>query len=137
MQYLCGRIHEHRSHHDQQQHGKHEHHTLCGLTQIVTNQLWKARTIVTHGEHARQVVVGGSCKDTAEDNPQISRRTELRTHDGTEDRSRTGNVKELNHENLPVGKHDVVKSVCLGNGGRHTVIWSKHPFHEATVEQIT
>ena len=76
-------------------------------------QLGQSRTVVAHRKHTAEIVVNRTSENTAKDNPQIGNRTKLRTHDGTEDGTRTGNVKELDHENLPVGKHDVIKSVGL------------------------
>ena len=78
-----------------------------------------------------------TCKDAAEDYPQIGRRTELRTHDGTKDRAGTGNVQKLNHKNLPTRKHHVVKTVGLCNGGSHTVVGTENTLYEAAIEHIT
>ena len=79
----------------------------------------------------------GSGEDTAEDNPQIGHRTELGTHDGTEDRTRTSDVQKLNHKNLPGGKHHEIDAIGLCHSRRHTVIWPEDAFHETSVEQIT
>ena len=137
MQNLRRRINKHRSHHDQQQHGKHQHNVLRGLTQILTNQLRQSGTVMAHGEHTREVIMHSSGKDTAENDPQISHRTKLRTHDGTEDRTCTRNVQKLDHKNLPRRQHDVVETIGLGHCRRHTIIGAKHPFDETAVEQIT
>ena len=91
---------------------------------------------MAHGQHAAQEIVGSTGKDTAKDNPQVGHRAELGTHDSSEDGACTGNIQKLNHEHLPRRKHDVVKTVGLGYGGRHTVIGPKHPFHEAAIEKI-
>ena len=80
--------------------------------------------------------MSGSGEDTAEDNPQIGSGSELGTHDGTEDRACSGNVEELNHEDLPVGQYNVVQSVGLGHGGCYAVVGSEHPLYEASVEEI-
>ena len=69
MKDFGGRIDKHRSHHNEQQNGEHQHQVLGSGTQVLAYQLGQTGTVMTHGEHARQVVVGGSGKDTAEDNP--------------------------------------------------------------------
>ena len=81
--------------------------------------------------------MGGTGEDAAEDNPEIGSRTKLGAHDGTEDRTCTCNVKKLNHEYLPVGKNDEIKTVGLSHGRSHTVVWCEHFLYEASVEQIT
>ena len=133
MQDLGRRIHEHRSHQDQQQHREHEHHALGGVAKIIANQIRQTGAVVTHGEHTRQIVVHRTSEDAAEDNPQIGHRTELRTHDGTKDRTSSRNVQKLDHEDLPVWKHNVVQAVGLSHSRRHTVIWPKHLLHKASV----
>ena len=136
MQDLGRRIHKHRTYHHQQQYGEHEHHALGGLAQIAADELRQSGSPMTHREHTRQIVVRGAGKDTAEDDPQISHRTELRTHDGTEDRTSTGNVQELNHEDFPRRENNVIETIGLSNGWCHTIIWTKHTLYETSIEQI-
>ena len=136
MQNHSRRIHEHRTHHDEQQHGEYQHHALRGLAQILTNHLWQSCTVMAHRKHAREIVVHGAGEDTAEHNPQISHRTELRTHNGTEDRTCTGNVQELNHEDFPRRENNVIETIGLSNSWCHTIIWTKHTLYETSIEQI-
>ncbi len=79
----------------------------------------------------------GSGENTAEYNPQIGHRTELGTHDGTEDRTRTRNIQELDHENLPTGEDDIVHTVGLCQSWSRTVVRRKHTLHETAVEQVS
>ena len=136
MENFSRRIDKHGSHHDEQQDREDQRHVLSGLTQILTNHLRQAGTIVSHGQHTTQIVMGSTRKDTPKHNPKISHRTELGTHDSTKDRACTGNVQKLNHKNLPVGKYHKVQSVRFCDGWRRTVIRSEHPFHKASIEQI-
>ena len=137
MQDLSRRIYEHRSHHDEQKHGEHQHQRPRGLAQIVTNKLGQSGTVVTHREHTCEIIMDGTCEDTTEHDPQIGGRTELGTHDGTEDGTRACDVKELDHENLPIWKYNVIKPVGFCYSGRHTVIRSEDTLHKASIEQIT
>ena len=65
-------------------------------------------------------------ENTAEDNPQISYRTELGTHNSTKDGACTRNVQKLNHENLPTGKDNKVNAIGLCHCRGHTVIWPEN-----------
>ena len=94
-------VHKHCTYHHQQEHGKHQHHLLRRLAQIASNDFRLVDTTMTYGEHTTQVVVDGTSEDTAKDNPQIGHRTELGTHNGTEDGTRTCDIQKLNHEDLP------------------------------------
>ena len=137
MQNLGRRIDKHRTHHDEQQHGEDKHHILGGLAQIFTDELRQTDTAIAHRQHAGKVVVRGSCKDAAEDNPQIGDRAELGTHDGTEDGTRTGNVQELNHKDLPVGKDNIVNTIGLGNSRSDAIVRGYYFLNEAPIEHIT
>ena len=130
-------IDEHHAHHHQQQDREDQHHALRGLTQIGTHQLGQSCSTMTHGEHADQIVVHGTGEDASKHNPQIGHRTIPRTHDGTEDGSRAGNIQKLNHENLPTRKHDVVHSIGLRHSGRGAVVGTKHLLHQLSIEEIT
>ena len=81
--------------------------------------------------------MGSTGKDTAQHYPQIGHRTELGSHDGPEDGACSSDVQELYHENLPVGKHDIVYTVSLGHGWCYTVVRTEHTLHETSIEQIT
>ena len=56
-------------------------------------------------------IVHGSGKYCTENNPKIGCRTELRSHYSSEYRSKTGYIKELNHENLPRRKRYKIYSI--------------------------
>ena len=52
-----------------------------------------------------------SHEDTSENYPEIGCRTIGRTHDGTEDRAKTGYVEKLDDEDLPCGHRCEVNSI--------------------------
>ena len=108
VQDFSRRIDKHRAHHDQQQNREDQHHGFGRIAQVFADKRRKSGTLITHGEHAHEIIVNGTGKDTTQHNPQIGHRTELGTHDGTKDRTGTGNVQELNHKDFPVGKDNVV-----------------------------
>ena len=75
-------------------------------------------------------------KDTSQDNPQICHRTELGTHDGTEDRTRSRNVEELNHKDFPRWQDYVVNTVSHTYCRRGTVVGTKDLLDEATIDDV-
>ena len=78
----------------------------------------------------------GTGKNAAQHNPQVGGRTELCAHDGSENGTRAGDVKKLNHKYLPIGKNDEVNTVGFGHGGGNTVVGTENPLYETTVKQI-
>ena len=79
----------------------------------------------------------GTGEDTAKDNPQITGRAELGTHDGSENGARSCDVQELDHEHPPGGHLDKVHAVGLGDGGREARgIRTEHPVHKGSVKDI-
>ena len=127
---------EYRADHHQQEYRKDEHHRFRGLAQVRTDQVRQIGAAVPDGQHPRQIVVHRTGENAAEYNPQIRRRTELGSHDGAEDRPRTGNVQELDHENFPRRQHGEVHAVGFGHGRRRPVVRSENPFHKTSVEEI-
>ena len=99
-------------------------------------QLRQSGTFMSQGEHAAHVVVNCSCKDTTQYDPQISSRSVLSAHNGTEDGTGTGYVKELNHEDLPIGQYDKVHAVGFRNGRCNPVIGSEYFFDKTSIDKI-
>ena len=130
------RINKNGSNHHQQEDTKDKHHALGALTEIMSYEFWLPRTIVAHRKHSREIVVNGSGKDTSEHNPQIGRRAELRSHDGSEDRSGAGDVQKLNHEYLPAGKHNEVDSVVYPYGRSLAVVGRENLLNQLSIEHI-
>ena len=62
---------KHRAHHDKQKDGENKHHTACASAKIDAHQLRQTCTVFADGEHAGEIVVHRSGKDTAEDYPEI------------------------------------------------------------------
>ena len=129
--------HKHRTDHHQQEHREHQHDLLGCIAQIATDNLGLVSTIVAHRQHAGEIVMNRTCKDTPQHYPQISHRTKHGTHDGTEDRPRTGNVQKLDHKNLPWWQHQKIHTISLSNGWCHTVVGTEYTLHESSVEHVT
>ena len=129
-------IHKHCTHHHQQQHGEHQHHFLGSSTQILAHQFRQTSSIVADTEHTTHIIVHGSCKDTSEDNPQISHRTIPRTHDGSKNWSSTRNIEKLNHKDFPTRQHHEVDTVGFGHCRRRAVVRTEHMRHKLSIKKI-
>ena len=92
---------------------------------------------MAHGKHTAKIVVDSTCKDAAENNPEVGSGAKLRAHNGTKDGTCSGNVEKLNHKDLPRRHYDVVHSVGLSHGGRWAVVGGKDAFYNASIEQIS
>ena len=79
----------------------------------------------------------GSCEDTPEDNPQISHRSVPGTHNSTEDRTRSCNVEELNHEDFPTRQYHKVDPIGFGHCRRRAVIRTEHMRHKLSIKKVT
>ena len=128
--------HEHGTYHHQQEDREDQHHRLRGLAEIGSDEFRQVGAAMPDRQHARQIVVYGTREDTAEHNPEIGRRAELGAHDRTENRTRPGNIQELDHENLPRGQHDIVYPIGFGDSRRGPVVGPEHTFNESTVKKI-
>ena len=135
-QYLCRTIDEDRADHDEQEHDEDEEYLGSEASQKLLHECGQVTSAMAHGEHAREVVVGGSGKDAAEDDPQIGRWTKLRAHDGTKDGARAGNVEKLDHEHLPIGHGNIVQPVGLRHGRSHPVVGDKDALHETSINNV-
>ena len=78
----------------------------------------------------------GSGKDAAEHYPKIARRTELGTHNGSEDRSSACNVEELDEKHFPVWHYNKVNAIGIGDCRCKPVVGGKHLLHEFAVGEI-
>ena len=129
-------IDENRANHHKHKHRKQQHDALRVHSEKVADEFGQPYSAMTNREHSAQVVVDGTCEDTAENNPQIGNRTIPRSHDGTENRPRAGNVQKLNHENFPSGQRDEIHTVGLVIGRCRTVVRAENSFHESTIDEI-
>ena len=75
-------------------------------------------------------------KDTSENNPEISHRTIPSAHDSTENRTRTSDIEELNHKDLPTRKHHEIYAVRLGDGRRRTVVRTECACYKLSVNHV-
>lgn len=106
------------------------------MTQVKTYQLWLTGTVVTHREHTAQIIVNCTCKYTSQHYPKVSGRSELGTHDSSEDRASSGNVQELNHEHFPIGQNNKINAIGLRNGWGDTVVRSENALYKLAVNHI-
>ena len=131
-------VNEHGSHQHQQQDAEAEHHGPGAPAEVFPDQLRQARAAIAQRQHPAEIVMHGSAEDAAQHDPEVGRRAELRAHDGPEDGPRTGDVQELDHEDLPRGHGDEIDAVRLGDGGRGTRrVRTEHPLYELAVEQVS
>ena len=80
----------------------------------------------------------GSDEDATQHDPQVGRRTELYTHDGSEDGARACNIQELNQENAPTRHWGVVNTIRLGIGWRLALgLYAENTLHQRSVEDVT
>ena len=128
--------HKDSSHQYHQDDGKAAHHLLGGQPQIASDDFRQAFPVMPQGEHTGKIVVHCTGKDTAKYNPQIGCRTELSSHDGTEDRSQPGNIEKLYHKDFPSRQWNVIHTIGFGKGGCFAVIGTKDAFYEASVDKI-
>ena len=129
-------IDEHSTHHHQQEHSEHQHHYARTVTQVLADERRQVGSIMTKRQHTTHEVVHRSGKDAAQHNPQVGRRAEPHAHDGTENRARSRNVQELNHEHLPCGQRHKVHTVGEANSGGLAVIGTHHALHDGTVNEV-
>ena len=108
--------HEDRADKNHQDDGEGAGYFLSAGAEIASDELREALATISQRECPGEEVVDGSGEDCAEDNPEVGCGAELCSHDGSEDGTETGDVEELNHEDFPRGKGDVVDSVshCQG-----------------------
>lgn len=81
--------------------------------------------------------MNGSSEDAAEDYPQICRRAEFGSHYGAENRSRSGNIEELDHKDFPGWHRDIVQAVSFGIC-RGDAIWIRPEYtvNEFSIEKV-
>ena len=78
-----------------------------------------------------------TCKDGSEYDPEIGAGSELGTHDGTEYRTQTCDVKELDHVGFPCRHCNIVNAVGHTLGRHFTVgISPEKTLNEFSVEHI-
>ena len=97
----------------------------------------KAFAAVADRNGSGKKVVHGAAENGAENYPQITGRTELRTHDGAENGPQAGNVQKLYHEHFPRRKCHKINAIVLADGGRDSIVRSKNAIDEFSVENIS
>ncbi|CCY01411.1 unknown [Prevotella sp. CAG:924] len=130
-------VDKHNTHHQQEEDRKDEHHTSGRRAKIVADKLGHVSSSMTHREHATQIIVHGTGKDTPEDDPQVSHRSIPRTHDGTKDRACSSNIEKLDHEHFPARKLDIIYTIGHGYSRCGTVVGTEHALDNLAIEQVT
>ena len=129
---------EHGSNQHHQHHGKNGHHLTSAVSQVSPYQLRQALPIMTKRKSTTEEIVYSTGKNSSKHNPQVRSRSELRPHNGTENRTKPGNVEKLNHKNLPVGKYQIIHPVSLCISGCFPVyIRFEDTLHKASVNEIS
>ena len=76
-------------------------------------------------------------EDATKDNPQVGGRTKENTHDGTEDRTRSGDVQELNQIDAPRGHRDIIGTVLQAVRGSLTLrLRTKRALYKTAVKEV-
>lgn len=75
-------------------------------------------------------------QNTSQYNPQIRGTAKLCSHNSTEYRTQSGNIKELNHEYFPGRQRDIVYSIGFGKSRGFTVVRTKDALHQAPIREI-
>ncbi len=93
---------------------------------------------MAQGQHPGQVIVYRTGKDTTQHDPQERGGSELRPHNGAEDRSQSGDVQKLDHKDFPGRHRDIIHAVlmCVGRSLPFG-IYAENTFNECTVDEIT
>ena len=130
-------INKERSHKHHHKHGKKNEGFTCSTAQIATSQFGQPLPVVTQREHTAYVIMNCSPEDASKHYPQVGRWTKPHAHDSTEDGTCACNVQELNHEDSPPWKHNIVYAISLSDGCRLTVVGTKYAFYHTTVNHVT
>ena len=78
-----------------------------------------------------------SSQDCSEYNPQVYGGSPEGTRNGTENRTKTCNVQQLNQEDSPSCHGNEVNSVVNSNSGCGAIIWLENFFYECTVYEVS
>ena len=127
---------EHGAHHDKQHHAEHAHDVLHEAAQINAGDLRDRGTAVALTHHAGEVIVNTAGEDGAERNPQKHDGPPQSALKGTKDGAKAGNVQQLNHKQLPLGKNHVVHAVIDFDSGGLAVIGPESPLHQRAVDEV-
>ena len=130
-------VHENSADEDQEQEGKYEHDVLRDIAEVASDQDRQSASVIPERQHSGKVVVDGTGEDAPENDPQVCRRAELGSHDGPEDRTRTRDVEELDHEYSPGRHRDVIDSVRMGDRrGGAVLVRPENSFNDFSVEEV-
>ena len=122
--------------HDQQDHGKDTHDVFHRRAEVGAGDLGNRGASVSLRQHTGEIVVHTACKDGAEGDPQKDDRAPQSALHGTEDRSQSGDVQQLDQEQLPLGHDDKVHAVIDGHSRSLPVIRGKGAFDYLAVGKI-
>ena len=137
LQQASGANSKHGADHDQQNHGEHTHYVLHGLAQVDAGDFGDGDAVIPLGQHTGEIVVDAAGKDGAEGDPQEHDGPPQGTAQGAEDGAEARDVKQLDHEQLPLGQDHVVHAVVDAHGGGFTVVRAEGIFYDFAVEEVT
>ncbi len=123
--------------HDQQNDREDTHDGLHDRAKVDADDLGDRSAVVALGEHACKVVMHRTCKDGSESDPQENDRAPLSTLHGAEDRAKACDVQQLDHEELPGGKNDIVNTVVDGHSRGLPVVRRKRCIDKFAVGKVT
>ena len=130
-------VHEYGTYHEKQQNREYQHDILHPPTQVIAYQARKTTPSMMQGKHTAHVIMNRSGKDTAKHNPQICSSTEPHTHNGSENRARTCDIQELNHEYLPSRKNNIIHTIGPRDGWSNSFrVWTEDSLHKTPIEKI-
>ena len=79
--------------------------------EVAADHLGNAQSVVAHSHHTREVIVHRADEDAAERDPQERDGPEARPEHGAEDRTRAGDVQELDQKDPPPRQGHVIHAV--------------------------
>ena len=116
---------EHGTNHDQKDNREYTHDVVHDRPKVNTGNLGDRCAVVSLGQHAGEIVMNGTGKNSTECDPQEHDRSPQSTLHGTEDRAEAGDVQQLYQEQLPCGHDNIVNAIIDRDCRGFTVIRSE------------
>ena len=114
-QNICRAYYKYHTYEQQQNYRKYTHKVTCALTQIASNNLCNAQSLVAHQNYTREVIMHRTHKYTANGNPYKRHRTVASTKYSTKNRTCTGNIEQLYQKCSPARHRHIIHTIieCL------------------------
>ena len=123
--------------HDEKHDREDTHDGLHDRAKVDADDFGDRSAVVPLGKHAGKEVMNRTGENRSEGDPQENDRTPLSALHGAEDRAEAGNVQQLDHEELPCGKHNIVDAVVDGYRRGLPVIRCKCRVNKFAVRKVT